>query len=113
MKKVRKIVLIIIVIMIFYTLCSNVAYGLSVTKFGGTKLNNENANNLANTLISAFSVAGSAISVIVLVVIGIKYMLGSADEKAQYKKSLMPYIIGCALVFAASTIAGIIYKLSP
>ena len=44
-----------------------------------------------------------------LVVIGIKYMMGSAEEKAEYKKTLMPYIIGAALVFAASAIAGIIY----
>lgn len=36
-------------------------------------------------------------------------MTGSVEERAEYKKTLMPYIIGAALVFAASTIAGAIY----
>ena len=36
-------------------------------------------------------------------------MMGSAEEKAEYKKTLMPYVIGAALVFAASAIAGIIF----
>ena len=38
-------------------------------------------------------------------VIGIKYMTGSIEEKASYKKSMMPYLIGCILLFGASTIA--------
>ena len=54
---------------------------------------------------------GSVISVVVLIVLGIKYMLGSAEEKAQYKKSLQPYVIGSILVFAASVIAGIVFKI--
>ena len=37
-------------------------------------------------------------------------MLGSVEEKAEYKKSLMPYIIGCIFVFAASTIATDFYN---
>ena len=37
-------------------------------------------------------------------------MMGSAEEKAEYKKTLMPYVIGAALVFAASTIAGVLYS---
>ena len=52
---------------------------------------------------------GSIVSVLVLVILGIKYMMGSAEEKAEYKKTLVPYIIGAGLVFAASTIAGAIY----
>ena len=37
-------------------------------------------------------------------------MMGSAEEKAEYKKTLLPYIIGAAFVFAASTIASIIFS---
>ena len=39
-------------------------------------------------------------------------MMGSAEEKAEYKKSLMPYVIGAGLVFSASAIAQIIYDLA-
>ena len=43
-----------------------------------------------------------------LLILGIKYMLGSASEKAEYKKSMLPYIIGAFLLFSASIIVNII-----
>ena len=52
------------------------------------------------------------LSVIVLIVLGVKYMMGSVEEQAEYKRSLMPYVIGAGLVFAASSIAQIIYDLA-
>ena len=55
---------------------------------------------------------GSIISVLVLVILGIKYMMGSAEEKAEYKKTMIPYLIGAILVFAASNIAGVMYNVS-
>ena len=55
---------------------------------------------------------GIVVSVVVLVVLGIKYMIGSAEEKAEYKKTMIPYIIGAILVFAASAIASIVMGIS-
>ena len=43
--------------------------------------------------------------VLLIAILGIKYMLGSVEEKAEYKKSFMPLIIGIILVVAASSIA--------
>ena len=37
-------------------------------------------------------------------------MMGSAEEKAEYKKTMMPYIVGAALIFAASALAQVIYQ---
>ena len=37
-------------------------------------------------------------------------MMGSAEEKAEYKKTLLPYIIGAAMVFGASVLTGVIYN---
>ena len=37
-------------------------------------------------------------------------MMGSAEEKAEYKKTMMPYIIGAALIFAASALAQVVFK---
>lgn len=62
-----------------------------------------------NNIYSVITVIGIAASVIVLMIIGMKYMMGSAEERAGYKKSLMPYFIGSILVFSASAIANIIY----
>ena len=61
-------------------------------------------------ILGAIQAIGSILSVLALVVIGIKYMLGSAEEKANYKQTMIPYIIGIILVFASSTFVNAIYK---
>lgn len=48
---------------------------------------------------------GIVAAVIILMVIGLKYLTGSAEEKADYKKSLMPYVVGVIVLFGASAIA--------
>ena len=53
---------------------------------------------------------GVILSVIILVMIGIKYMLGSVEEKADYKKSMIPYLIGALMVFSVTTLPQLIYK---
>ena len=59
---------------------------------------------------SIISIVGVVLSVVVLMIIGIKYMMGSAEEKAEYKKTMIPYIVGAALIFAASIFANVIYQ---
>lgn len=66
---------------------------------------------IGNDIIKVIRTIGSAVSVIVLMIIAIKYMMGSIEEKAQYKKSMMPYVVGCLLVFGITNILAIIMKL--
>ena len=54
---------------------------------------------------------GVILAVIILAILGIKYMMGSAEEKAEYKKTFIPYIVGAVLVGLAPTIAGFIFEL--
>ena len=49
-------------------------------------------------------------AVIIIMIIGVKYILGSVEEKAEYKKTFMPLIIGIILVVAATTIATFIFN---
>ena len=56
--------------------------------------------------------AGIAIAVVVLMVLGIKYMMGSAEEKADYKKTMIPYVVGAVILFGASAIAGAVVELA-
>ena len=67
-------------------------------------------NDVGNSIVGVLQVVGIVLSVIVLIVLGIKYMMGSAEEKAEYKKTMMPYIVGAALIFAASAFAQVIYQ---
>ena len=78
----------------------------------GATIDSSRVGSFGNNIVSVITTAGSVLSVIVLVVLGIKYMMGSAEEKAEYKKTLLPYFIGAILVFAASTIASIIFSVA-
>ena len=110
MKKMKKVIFLTI---IFIILIFQFSYGaFTVNELTGTPVNSTRAKNLGNSIITVLSTVGSIISVIVLVIIGIKYMLGSVEEKAEYKRSLMPYFIGSVILFGASFFAGIIYNLA-
>ena len=63
-------------------------------------------------VIGIIQVVGIIISVICLMVLGIKYMMGSAEAKAEYKKTFIPYLVGAILLFAASALAKSIYNLA-
>lgn len=64
----------------------------------------------AQVIIGTLQVLGTIASVVALIIIGIKYMYGSVEEKAEYKENLKPYVIGCSLLLVISNVAGIIYK---
>ncbi len=78
----------------------------------GNGANSEELKQKTGNVLGIVQVIGSVVSVIILMAIGIKYMLGSVEEKAEYKKTLMPYLIGAALVFSGTTIPQILYQIS-
>lgn len=53
---------------------------------------------------------GVVVAVLILAVLGIKYMMGSASEKAEYKKTMIPYVVGAILLFGASTVANLVFE---
>ena len=65
---------------------------------------------VGNNIIGVLQTVGIVVSVIILIVLGLKYMMGSAEEKAEYKKTMIPYIVGAALIFAASVLAQVVYQ---
>lgn len=74
--------------------------------------NSAKFESTVESLLGYINVIGIIISVITIVIVGIKYMLGSVEEKAEYKKTMMPYLVGCLFIFAISTIVSIIFELA-
>ncbi len=66
--------------------------------------------NVGGTIMGIIQAVAIVIAVIVLMILGVKYMMGSAQEKAEYKKTFIPYIVGAVLVFAAGTLANVVYQ---
>lgn len=116
MKKQVKIVSIILVVMMAIASISNVVLATGLEADIQAIANGNPANKptqvteLGKTIVTIMQTVGIVVAIVVLLVLGIKYMMGSAEEKAEYKKTLLPYIIGAALVFAASSIATIIFN---
>lgn len=115
-KKMAKTIFITLLILMSITVSVAPVFAAGGTFDPGTvdaskgTVSTDKMSNLGNNIAKIVTTAGSIISVIVLVILGIKYMLGSSEEKAEYKKTLLPYIIGAAFVFAASTIASVIFN---
>lgn len=51
---------------------------------------------------------GAGLAVLIIIVIGCKYIIASAGERADIKKNAVPYVIGVVVLFASSAIAGIL-----
>lgn len=71
---------------------------------------NPKFNTKVSKILGVIQVIGSVISVLSLVLLGIKYMVGSVEEKADYKKELPIYALGAIMVFAISNLLSIIYN---
>lgn len=116
MKKTVKIVNIVLVVMmalLLLTTTVKAADGIlqgvkpNYSQDGSTQI-----TNMGQKIISYISIIGVVISVLVLTILGIKYMIGSASEKAEYKKTMIPYLVGAVLVFGASAIAGVVVNVT-
>ncbi len=63
----------------------------------------------ANVIIGAVQTIGTLFSIVCLIILGVKYMAGSVEEKAEYKKTLVPYFIGAVMVLGLSNLLKVIY----
>lgn len=65
----------------------------------------------ARTILNAITITGVVICVVTVMFLGIKYMVGSVEEKAEYKKTMIPIIVGMVMLVCTSTIVSIIYNM--
>ena len=72
----------------------------------------ETISSKAGMILEVIQTIGAVLSVIILIVVGIKYMISSVEEKAEYKKTFMYYVIGVFLLFTGTLLPKIIYDLS-
>lgn len=88
------------------------AAGIAGGLKGTTSAAQEDVTKIGNQLIGIITTVGVVVAVIILLVLGIKYMMGSASEKAEYKKTMIPYLVGAILIFGASAITKVVVGLA-
>lgn len=106
MKKAYKALSILMVVLMLVAICSNVFAAVNVNNISSdaTTGADDVIENIGSTILSIITGVGMVLAVVLVAVLGIKYMMGSTEEKAEYKKSMIPYIVGAVLVFGASAI---------
>jgi hypothetical protein len=139
MKKVLKIVL-LLVIMLSIQFQMSISYaerpsvmvdpeGTSAGGKGGTSENTEtiidtdvyNPNNYsigstteleqkAGIIVAVIRNVGIVVAVIALMIIGIKTVVASSEEKSVYKQALPGYLLGAFMVVAITAIPSLIYS---
>ena len=57
--------------------------------------------NLSDIIYNVLLILGAVIAVIVGSVLGIQFITGSVEQKAKVKDSLIPFVIGCVVIFGA------------
>ena len=115
MKKSMKIVSILLMIAMLAVVVSPVVFAddLKPSNFVKPDTNNtDSVSNVGNRIAGIIKVVGMFAAVIAIMFVGVKYMMGSAEEKAEYKKSFIPLIIGIVVVFGATYIAQLIFSIA-
>lgn len=124
-RKMRKIYIISLICVLFCTFILNISYGATqqgsidfdtnLYKPDSTLIDSKGEKqlqNLGQSIVGPIRIVGSFVSVLTLIIIGVKYMLGSVEERAEYKKSLLPYFWGAIMVFGITNIVSVIYNIA-
>jgi len=115
MKKSLK--LLAVMLMAIVVVCTSTpmvfaASGLVDDIKGNISTNSTGASDLtqmAGKVIGLIQMASAVAAVVLIAVFGFKFILGSANEKADYQKSFIPLIVGVVVVFAATSIAKLLF----
>lgn len=121
MKKSLKIVAILLMTILMVATCAQFTYAAndSLSNIVGeidNKVSLEGAEseglvNIAGRVLSLIQIASAVAAVVLVAVFGFKFIMGSAQEKADYQKSFIPLIVGVVVVFSATSIAKLLFSL--
>lgn len=113
-KKMSVILLIILLSITFFSSYSNVQATSISNMISGAqgfintgKNDAQNAidmkqlNNVSDIIYNVLLIIGTCVAVIIAAVLGIQFITGSVEQKVKVKESLIPFIVGCVVLFGA------------
>ena len=107
-KNVKRIISILLTFVMIVSMASVVFAGVAgkVPKPNDVTGKIGEATTIRNRVLGFVQWVGYAFAVGMLIYIGIKYVMASANEKADLKKGAINYVIGAIIVFGFSLIIG-------
>ncbi len=106
MKKSMKIVSTLMITLMMIMVATPVFATTTITAQPPT--NTDNILKLAGKILGFLQWIALIGGVLIIAVLGVKYMMGSLEEKAEYKKSMIPLIVGIVEVMGATPIANLL-----
>lgn len=79
---------------------------------GADDVDTSKINETAGKVIRLIRNVAAVAAVILVSILGIKYMMGSTEERAEYKKSFIPLIVGVVVVVSATSIASLLFSIA-
>lgn len=70
----------------------------------------DNLKTKAGTILAYIRNIAAIAGVIIISILGVKYIVGSVEQKAEYKKNFMPLIVGILIVVLAAQIAKMLFS---
>lgn len=74
---------------------------IGASSSSGVGIDTNKITDVSSMVYNILLTMGIIVAVVIAAILGIKFMIGSVEEKAQVKDSLVPFIIGCVVVFGA------------
>lgn len=113
-KKISMILLIILLSITFFSSYPNVQATSISNMISGAQefidtgksdaknaIDMEQLSNVSDIIYNVLLIIGTCVAVIIATVLGIQFITGSVEQKVKVKESLIPFIVGCAVLFGA------------
>lgn len=116
---IKRVIICVLLVMILFNMAFSlnvfasdidlIIEGMEETKTGD--LSDTRINQGLNKIFSIIRYVGSGLSIIVVMMLAIKYMVASVADKAEIKKQAIPVVIGCFLIFATLNIVSLVMEI--
>ena len=109
-KKYKKIIFLTILVLLILGIFVNNTFAVDTGFYKPTPTINPQGKFVkgAGVVISWIKYTGVATTVIAIALMGLVFMFSSLEEKAEYKKKMIPYLIGCLIISSVSLFIGFI-----
>lgn len=112
-KKYKMLIVGLVIIILMFFICNQI-YAIDPTEFkpkDPTQIESQDVLDIVGVILGTLRNASAVVAVIAIMIMGVKYILGSVEEKANYKETMFPYIIGCIMAVAGTTLVSFLYTI--
>lgn len=114
--KMQKCILFIIIFIFVLAFCETISFAGDVINPNTykTDIKYSDATEIFDkgaVVIGVLRNIAAVVSILSLTIIGIRYMVGSVEQKAEYKQTMLPVVIACLLIGSLSAILALIQSI--